>query len=418
MFEQLFKYRSALVRQNASALSIERRHYLEHLARQQISPSVLKIAAYYTVAIVERLHLADNSDKPVTAATIDRHAIRWARRDPARAWQGVGSSPRQRFRHYAKDWLRFMGRLEEPHRPAGPFDEQIAAFATYMADEQGLSPVTIRGRILVLHDLLARSRVDPRSLRSLTVTDLDRSMDRKLARHRYTRGTISSYGCVLRAFFRFAAIRGWCRKDLADSIHVPHIYRRESVPFGPIWTDVQRLLATAAGPQPVKVRNRAILLLLSVYGLRAGEVVRLRLDDFEWTTERLKIWRPKQRKAQEFPLIRSVGDAVLDYLRRARPISACREVFLTCRPPYRPLLAASLWPLVAQPLRALNVKLPHYGPHCLRHACATHLLDAGLPLKNIGDQLGHRHPDSTRIYTKVDLPHLREVGTVDLSGLL
>ena len=70
----------------------------------------------------------------------------------------------------------------------------------------------------------------------------------------------------------------------------------------------------------------------------------------------------------------------------------------------------TLWKVVGKRLRALNVSLPHYGPHALRHACATRLLAAGLSLKEIGDQLGHTDPDSTRIYAKVDLAGLRRGG--------
>jgi integrase len=165
------------------------------------------------------------------------------------------------------------------------------------------------------------------------------------------------------------------------------------------------------------IRDRAIILLLAVYGLRAGEVAGLRLEDFDWERELLRVRRPKQRKAQEYPLVGSVGDAVVRYLRKVRPASERREIFLTCRAPYRPLHSGTLWPVVARRLRGLGVKLPHYGPHCLRHACATRLLHQGLSLKEIGDHLGHTNPETTRIYAKVDLAKLREVGQINLRGL-
>ena len=157
--------------------------------------------------------------------------------------------------------------------------------------------------------------------------------------------------------------------------------------------------------------------MLSVYGLRAGEVAGLRLADFDWKRELLRVNRPKQRKAQEYPLVRSVGDAVIRYLKNVRPSSERCEVFLTCRAPYRPIHTNTLWPVVARRLRGLGVELPHHGPHCLRHACATRLLNQGLSLKEIGDHLGHTSPETTRIYAKVDLAQLREVGRMDLRGL-
>jgi integrase/recombinase XerD len=74
--------------------------------------------------------------------------------------------------------------------------------------------------------------------------------------------------------------------------------------------------------------------------------------------------------------------------------------------------------VVKRRLHALGLKLPHYGAHVLRHACATHLLAQGLSLKEIGDHLGHVSPDTTRIYAKVDLTALRTVGDFNLEGLL
>jgi site-specific recombinase XerD len=78
----------------------------------------------------------------------------------------------------------------------------------------------------------------------------------------------------------------------------------------------------------------------------------------------------------------------------------------------------TLYLVVSRRLRAVNPSLSHYGPHALRHACATHLLEQGLSLKEIGDHLGHRHPDTTRIYAKVDLAGLRQVADFDLGGVL
>ena len=87
------------------------------------------------------------------------------------------------------------------------------------------------------------------------------------------------------------------------------------------------------------------------------------------------------------------------------------------RAPFRPL-RSGLWRIVARRLRPLGVSISHHGPHALRHACATRLLDQGLSLKEIGDHLGHRQPDTTRIYAKVDLAGLRRVAEFDLGGLL
>jgi len=91
-------------------------------------------------------------------------------------------------------------------------------------------------------------------------------------------------------------------------------------------------------------------------------------------------------------------------------------MFLCIYAPIRPL--GEMWPIVGKRLRSFGVSLRHHGPHSIRHACATHLLAQGLSLKEIGDYLGHRNPDTTRIYAKVDLIGLRQVADLDLGGLL
>ena len=144
-------------------------------------------------------------------------------------------------------------------------------------------------------------------------------------------------------------------------------------------------------------------MLLAVYGLRSGEVVGLRLEDFDWEREILTVTPSKRQKPRTYPLCRPVGDAVLRYLREARPRSVVARYSL----PFGHLSGrcrGAVWGrLVRRRLHALDVPLPHYGPHALRHACATHLLEQGLSLKEIGDHLGHQSPG--------DDPHLCQGGS-------
>jgi integrase len=198
----------------------------------------------------------------------------------------------------------------------------------------------------------------------------------------------------------------------------PRLYRREGLPEGPQWEDVQRLLASTRGDRPAEIRDHAILLLLAVYGLRRGEVASLTLDDLDWVGERIHVPRPKQRRAQCYPLLPAVGEALLRYLRTVRPRCSHRALFLTLNAPLRPLSAPSITPIAHTRLSALGVTVAPRGAHCLRHACASHLLAAGFSLKQIGDHLGHRAATSTLSYTKVDLAGLRQVAEFDLGRLL
>jgi integrase len=181
---------------------------------------------------------------------------------------------------------------------------------------------------------------------------------------------------------------------------------------------VQRLIVSTDGERRRDIRDRAILMLFATYGFRSSEVAGLRLEHVNWEREVIAILRPKQRRMQEYPLVHSVGEAIIRYLQQVRPRCACREIFLTLKAPFRRLSAGALYHLVRSRLSALQIESLHRGPHSLRHACAGHLVAEKFSLKEIGDHLGHRSAFATRTYAKVDMPGLREVANFDLGGML
>ena len=197
----------------------------------------------------------------------------------------------------------------------------------------------------------------------------------------------------------------------------PRMYWGETVPAALAWEDVQRLLGTTEGERPADKRDRAVVLLFTVYGLRSGEVSGLRLHDIDWEQETLRVRCPKPGRTHLYLLARSVGDALVCYLREVRPPCAERALFFTLNAPIRPLATDGVRAIVTSRLRRLGVVSRHRGPQALRHACAQRLLDQGLSLKEIGDHLGHRSPTATAVYAKIDLAGLRQVADFDLGGL-
>ena len=223
---------------------------------------------------------------------------------------------------------------------------------------------------------------------------------------------------ALRAFFRYGAQQGWCQPRLACALKRPRVYALESLPVGLAWSDVERLFAALDRSRPGDIRARAILMLLAIYGLRVSELTGLRLEDIDWTHDQLQVRRAKRRQPQCYPLLPSVGNALIDYLQSVRRPCVHREVFLTLISPYSPLSTGGVFHIVSARIKALQLPCPHYGPHMLRHACARRLAAEGFSLKAIGDHLGHRSPLATQVYTKVELPGLREVAAFDLGTLL
>jgi site-specific recombinase XerD len=234
---------------------------------------------------------------------------------------------------------------------------------------------------------------------------------------RWSRVSVANTASALRGFLRYAAKRGMCTDRLAASICRPRLYRQESLPYAPDWCDVQRMLADAETDNPRDIRDRAILLLLAVYGMRSGEVAALRLDQIDWPSGTLRLFRLKRRQPQIYPLVLSAAEALARYIDTVRPPSSCPEVFLCMQAPRRPLKAGSIHNVANRRFVALGIDAAHRGGHALRHACASRLLAEGLSIKEIGDHLGHRSAASTSIYAKVDMQALREVGAFDLGGL-
>ncbi|GAA4962335.1 hypothetical protein GCM10025791_50060 [Halioxenophilus aromaticivorans] len=355
------------------------------------------------------------TDGLIRAEEIELAAHKWAYREPAHFKLRDAQKTKAHFISIAKQWLGFMNRLRPAPEPLYvPF---IEAFADYMYRDRGLSDMTIRSECGHIRAFLSRYAVN-NDLSSITIKQIDEAIARKGYRDGCTRNSIGFYAASLRAFFRYVEMNGWCSPGLAAAIIAPRVYQHELVPSGPPWGVVQQILASCSGDRPVCIRDRAILMLFAIYGLRSGEVQRLRLEDLDWDQERINIVRPKPRTTQQYPLIRPVGEAILRYLKEVRLQRPSRYIFLTLRAPYGPLSGSALWKVVSDRLRPLGVPIRHYGPHSIRHACATHLLANGLSMKEIGDHLGHRDPASTSVYAKVDIAGLREVAEFDLGGLL
>jgi integrase/recombinase XerD len=418
MFDRLFRKPFVLARHRNGPLAEERRCYLLHCAEQQMTRRTLRDIALYTWIVAKDLQMAERPAVYITRSQIEAEADRWFDRRPAPAkTQHNRRLLKVYFINHVVRWLTFIGRLQPTVVVRLRYAEHVATFLQSM-QERGLSPQTVSGYRRAIHLFLTEIKKADLRLKALTVLQMDKLLAEKVRDGRYARTTIQNWTSVLRLFFRFAEERGWCRRGLAATIMAPRVSAHENLPLGPSWDDVKRVLATCEGNRPSRIRDRALLMLLAVYGLRAGEVTALGLKDFDWKRAILIIPQSKSQRVRTYPLCRSVGDAVLRYLREIRPRSDRREVFLTLVPPFRPLSAKSLGRVVSRRLHALGLTLPHYGPHVLRHACASHLLAQGLSLKEIGDHLGHQSPEATCIYAKVDLTALRAVADFNLEGLL
>ena len=413
MFDQLFNCPETVTLHQSAPLLDARVRYLQHCQDVGSPRGTLLRKAHELLVIVDRMNL--QPEGILDAVDIEEAARRWAYRQPSHYKLKDAEKIRRHFIRTAKRWFGFLGRLQRPHIPA--YQKLIDEFASYMEGEKGLSAMTIRSECGHVREFLSRHCTDGQ-LAAISIRQIDEAIARKGSQDHCRRTSIKFYADSLRAFFRYAETKDWCESGLASAIMGPRIYQDELLPSGPSWAVVQQLLASTTGDRSVDIRDRAILMLFAVYGLRSEEVLGLQLEHLDWNRELIHIVRPKSRRSQQYPLTQTVGEAILRYVREVRLHRPSRHVFLTLYAPYSPLSRSSLWKAVNDRLRPLQPSTRHYGPHSLRHACATYLLSQGLSMKEIGDHLGHRSSDSTRVYAKVDLAGLREVAEFDLGELL
>ncbi len=213
-----------------------------------------------------------------------------------------------------------------------------------------------------------------------------------------------------RSFLRFLHLRGLADGTLADAVPTVRDARRSGLPRSLSASQLRQLLAAVPRSRPAGMRDLAMLLCLAHLGLRAKEVARLRLDDIDWSAGTIAISVSKGRRASVLPLPRRVGRAIAAYLRRGRPPTWHRFVFVRHLAPVgTPLSSASVTHAVARAFERAAVAAPSRGAHALRHTAATSMVRAGASLKAVADVLRHRSIDTTAIYTAVDVRRLREV---------
>ena len=286
----------------------------------------------------------------------------------------------------------------------------VTAFDGWMKDLRGLSPATRQHRRAEAYRLLEWMNKQGKTAATLTVADLDAYVTGRSASMRRT--SIAEMVTTLRAVLRYLHDSGGMATDLAGLLSAPRIYAFEGIPSTLRPEDVRRALAAVKQDRtPLGRRDYAIWMLLTSYGLRAGEIKALRLSDIDWRHERLRIRHAKTGAQTELPLLRGPADALLNYVRHGRPATTIRAVFLRAQAPYRAFNdRTSLHSIVTRRLAAVGViATGKRGPHALRHARAVSLLRGGVTLKVIGDVLGHRCEQSTAIYLKLATEDLRLV---------
>lgn len=282
-------------------------------------------------------------------------------------------------------------------------------YGAMLQDLRGLAPVTIRQHVTTATQFLTHLgyELEPERLAALTAAEVEAFVRTMGAHHR--RASLQHIVAQLRGFLRFLASRGRIRPGLEGQIDTPRVYRQEHLPRSLPWATVRQLLHAMDRRTPEGLRDYTMLFLVATYGLRACEVVALTLEAIDWRGRRLHVPRRKTGTPLVLPLTDAAATVLLRYLRRGRPASPRRELFLRQRAPAGVLKPTALGDVFQKWVRRSGLPIPFHGPHCLRHSYAVTLLRRGVGLKTLGDLLGHRTAESTCAYLRLAIEDLREV---------
>ncbi len=316
-------------------------------------------------------------------------------------------------------WLLLAHLRENGTLPVPPVEEEETPLrrlegelVRYLVEERGLASSTVERSLLLIRSfLVTHFGTGPLSLDALSPSDVTRFV------LRYTRSgaprnrprSAKNLVSALRAFFRFLRLRGDITVDLAAAVPRVARWRHAGLPKALPPEQVRQLLESCDRSRPVGRRDYAVLLLMARLGLRAGEVLTMRLGDLDWEAGEILV-RGKGHRLDRLPLPGDVGEALAIYLESGRPRCTARQVFVRARAPYRGLAgSSSIDAIVRQALERAGLDPPFKGAHLLRHSLATEMLRQGASLGEIGLILRHRQPATTEIYAKVDLEALRAV---------
>ena len=298
--------------------------------------------------------------------------------------------------------------VEMPSSPPSACQIVLRQFQHYLRQERGISDATITCYTPVVSAFLAECfPADIPDFHQISPSDVTEFVQRQAERitTKHARNVVTA----LRSFLRHLLHRGAIDTDMAACVPTIATWSLSSVPKFLPAEQIQHVLDCCDLDTAIGKRDYAILLLLARLGLRAGEVVTLTLDDIDWEAGLITV-QGKGKRVAQMPLPAEVGAAIADYLSKGRPQCSSRCAFIRAKAPLTGFAnSVAICSLVDRAMERAGVASEYRGSHLFRHSLATHMLQHGASLPEIGDLLRHRRPDTTRIYAKVDLKSLRSI---------
>lgn len=290
----------------------------------------------------------------------------------------------------------------------GDTGKQMEDYLEYLREEIRLSDKTLANK---RHYLLAFSSFLEN--RRLVLDDLDiDTINNFLAAKGYSAASLHNCNSTLKLYLRHAFDFKLTKKDCSAYILPDNYNRQRKLPTTYEEDEIRNLISVVDRASAIGKRDYLVLLLASEYGWRSSDIVGFCFDQIDWDANTISFSQEKTAYSVTFPLLASVGNAVIDYLKNGRPISDADEIIVAHESGKKgkQLATPTIHSIVTKYMKRANIsnwQQKKHGGHALRHSLASNMLKRNTSLPMIGTVLGHQSSESTKVYLTIDAVHLK-----------
>ena len=307
----------------------------------------------------------------------------------------------------------FVFRFSKFHDPVendGYWNELYTLFMNHLKNEYDYTASTIRSKELTIRSTIS-------ILLQLNVHSLD-DINRKIINEIISKYIHEASKSVtyrirhLKQFFTFCLDNNLCKNDISSII--PHVTTPHEAYLPVSWNvdEAKQLLDSIDRTSSIGKRDYAILLIACRLGLRACDICKLQLRNFNWETKEIHLTQKKTQHTIILPLLNDIGWAVIDYIKNGRPKTDDPYLFIRANPPYNALAGSpAIENIFTSRIHNAGLRIPRgkkCGIHSLRHTLGSILLEKETPLPVISQILGHQSIRSTSTYLRLNMNGLAE----------
>lgn len=292
---------------------------------------------------------------------------------------------------------------------SGECGELALLYFRYAENELHLSFKTIDNKKLYLYRF-----TEFLNLRHITLSEINLATINDFYKH-YNLSEAEIHNCIhcLRGFFHFLHIFGKTEFDYSIFVLADNYKRHRKLPTTYTTDEIKRILQAVNRHSAIGKRDYLVILLAVEYGWRSSDITGLKFENIDWDNNVIRIIQQKTGITADYPLLSTVGNAIIDYVKNGRPESDYSNVIVSAQRGKMgmPLTSPTIHSIVSRYMREADIsdwKKKKHGAHSLRHSMATNMLERNISLPTISAILGHQTTESTKVYISLDENKLKQ----------